>query len=63
MISDETYSKLAPWFEYYPDEDEEDYDGIHNGGVKGLKKNAPKDIRKLYSDIVKAEEKDNTKIF
>lgn len=55
MISSELYEKLKPWFEYYPDEDEEDFDGIHYGGVKGLKKDTPKDIRKIYNDIMKAE--------
>lgn len=62
MLSSEAFGKLKPWLEYYPDEDEEGFDGVHYGGVRGLKKDAPADMCNLYNDIVKSE-KDGLKVF
>lgn len=41
--------------EFYPYEDDPDYDGEHNGGLKGLKKNAPKDAIEEYKKYKQAE--------
>lgn len=40
--------KFWDYLDYYPDEDEDGYDGIHNGGVKGLREDAPDDAKKQY---------------
>lgn len=39
------------WWDYlvfYPYDDEEEYDGIHDGGIKGLRSDAPEDVKKAY---------------
>lgn len=46
------------WWEYaefYPGEDEEDYDGIHDGGIKGLTIDAPEKARKAYEEYIRQE--------
>lgn len=43
--------------EYYPDIDEKGYDGVHAGGVKGLKPDAPEWAKKAYDAVKKAEKK------
>lgn len=49
-MSDDEWLEYA---EFYPYEDEEGYDGIHDGGVKGLKPNAPEKARKAYEEYLK----------
>lgn len=39
--------------EYYPDEDEAGYDGVHDGGVKGISPDAPEEVRKAYTEYVR----------
>lgn len=46
------------WWEYvifYPREDEPDYDGVHDGGIKGLSVDAPEDVRKAFEQYLKEE--------
>lgn len=53
------YKVNLNWFDYvvfYPEEGEEGYDGIHNGGIKGLRDDTPKRIRKQYERDMKAFE-------
>lgn len=45
--------ELADWIEWYPTEDDEDYDGVHDGGIKGAKKNAPPEIKEEIYIIMK----------
>ena len=33
---------------YYPDEDEEGYDGIHAGGIKGIRDDAPEEAKEAF---------------
>ena len=40
-------AKVRPWFEYWPDMDQPDYDGVHCG-FKGLREDAPEEIKELY---------------
>lgn len=39
--------------EFYPDEDEEGFDGVHFGGIKGLKPDTPDEIKKEYEEYLK----------
>lgn len=41
------------YVEYYPYEDEPGYDGKHDGGIKGLKPGAPKEVRDAYETLMK----------
>ena len=36
--------------EYYPEEDEPGFDGVHYGGVKGVKADAPEWAKKAYEE-------------
>lgn len=36
------------YLEYYPDEDEKNFDGVHCGGVKGINQSAPEDVKLEY---------------
>lgn len=53
------------YLEFYPEEDEPDYDGIHDGGIKGISEDAPKAVKEAYDEYVKRLRKakeQNTKI-
>lgn len=39
--------------EFYPHSDEDGYDGQHDGGLKGIKENAPEDVKKAYEEYTK----------
>lgn len=44
------------WWEYltfYLEEDEPDYDGVHSGGIKGVRNDAPRDVNKEYEEYMK----------
>ncbi len=43
--------------EFYPHEGEPGYDGVHDGGVKGLQEDAPEEAVKQYEAWCKAQEK------
>ena len=45
------------YVEYYPCKGEDGYDGTHNGGVKGLSKDAPEDAVKHYNEYKEAQSK------
>ncbi len=48
------------WWDYiirYPYEDEPDYDGIHDGEIKGLRNDAPEEVKEefnRYLEIVRS---------
>ena len=44
---------------FFPYEDEPDYDGIHDGGIKGIKDDAPDFAKKAYDEYLKEENKLN----
>lgn len=44
------------YLEYFPCDDEEGYDGVHNGGIKGLSPNAPESAKKAYEEFRKVED-------
>lgn len=42
---------------FYPCEDESGYDGIHDGGIKKIKDDAPEQAKKAYENYLKEQEK------
>lgn len=44
----------SEWVEYWPDEDEEGFDGEHYGGIKGLKDGAPSEVVEAYNEYMRA---------
>lgn len=55
----EAYEKLKEFWDYlefYPDEDEPKFDGIHYGGIKGIKSDAPDTAKKAYTEYQKEKE-------
>ena len=54
----EPYGKLAEFWKYiefYPDEDEPDFDGVHYGGIKGISEDAPESARKAFAEYQKEQ--------
>lgn len=56
-ISFDAVDKFWDYLEYYPEQDEEGYDGIHNGGIKGLREDAPEEAKKQYAEYVKMQQR------
>jgi hypothetical protein len=53
---DVKFLEFYPYLEFYPDEDEVGYDGVHNGGMKGIKENAPDNIKEEFEIYLKEME-------
>ena len=49
------------YLERYPYDDEEDYDGIHDGGIKGIRSDAPESAKKAYYEFNKMEDEAKSK--
>ena len=47
---------------FYPEEDEPNYDGIHNGGIKGISQDAPKAAKEAYNEYVKRQRDTDIKV-
>lgn len=58
MIDYEQVKDFWDYIEYYPDEDEEGFDGVHYGGIKGLVENAPKKAQKAYMKFLMQQKND-----
>lgn len=54
MISEEQMNMFWKFLEFYPDEDEPGFDGIHYGGIKGIAPDAPKTAREAFNEYQKA---------
>ena len=57
---EELFPLFCDYLEYYPDEDDDNYDGIHSGGWKGIKADAPpeavaafKEYEKIYEEAAR----------
>lgn len=48
MISELEAAKFWKYLEFYPFEDDPDYDGIHSGGIKGIRDDAPDDAKSAF---------------
>lgn len=57
MESWEDVKSFWNYLEFYPEEDEEGFDGIHSGGIKGIREDAPEEAKKAYKEYVKKKEK------
>ena len=55
MESWENVKDFWEYLEYYPNEDEEGYDSIHSGGIKGLRPDAPESAKKAYAEWMKLQ--------
>lgn len=42
---------------YYPEEDEDDFDGIHYGGIKGIRDDAPAMAKKEFARFQEERER------
>lgn len=49
-------NKFIEYVEFYPDEDEPGFDGIHYGGVKGIRRDAPESAKKAFAEHLEWEE-------
>ncbi|MCD8042453.1 MAG: hypothetical protein LUH10_05255 [Tannerellaceae bacterium] len=50
---------------FYPDEDEPDFDGVHYGGIKGTREDAPESAKKAFEEYqaeLKEAEKNGIKL-
>lgn len=56
MLKWKVFEDFWDYVEFYPESDEDGYDGIHDGGIKGLVKNAPESAKKAYENYCKIEE-------
>lgn len=53
------------YLDFYPEEDEEGFDGIHDGGIKGIRDDAPGEAKKAfaeYQEKMKAARQSETKL-
>ena len=53
------YEKVKLFWDYllfYPYSDEDGYDGIHEGGIKGLREDAPEEARKQFLEYLREKE-------
>ena len=57
MESNTELEKFWEYLEFYPDEDELDFDGVHYGGIKGISDDAPESAKKAFSEYQKKREK------
>ena len=46
---------------WYPEEDEEGFDGIHYGGIKGISDNAPEAAKKAFYEYMRMQEEASKK--
>lgn len=62
------YSEVEKFWDYllfYPEEDEDGFDSIHLGGIKGIKSDAPDEAIAAYENYMKLQkgyEKENIKV-
>lgn len=61
MISWDEVKDFWDYIEYYPESDEEGYDGEHDGGIKGVRDDAPEEAKKAYRKYL-AKNKEGVKI-
>ena len=59
-LNDCGYIGYARWFDYLiycPAYDEEDFDGVHYGGIKGIREDAPDDVKKEFKEFMREYKK------
>lgn len=58
------YDDVKDFWDYllfYPEEDEEGFDGIHFGGISGMKENAPDEAVKAYEEYMRLQKEGKKK--
>ncbi|MBR5178964.1 MAG: hypothetical protein IKW90_09240 [Lachnospiraceae bacterium] len=56
-LSYSAVDKFYDYLEFYPEEGEAGYDGVHDGGWKGLRKDAPEEAKKQYEEYLQLQER------
>lgn len=41
------------YLDFYPDEDEPGFDGVHYGGIKGIRDDAPETVKEAFREYQK----------
>lgn len=49
--------KFWQYLVFYPESDEPDYDGEHDGGIKDIREDAPESAKKAYAEFLEIEKK------
>lgn len=49
MLTKEELDKFWDYLEFYPEEDEDGFDGVHYGGVKGIRDDAPDEAKRAFA--------------
>lgn len=65
MLAFDIVKEFWKYVIFYPYEDEADYDGVHDGGIKGISENAPDSAKQAffkYQKIEKEAEKNGIKL-
>ena len=52
-----TVKEFWDYLEFYAYEGEEGFDGIHDGGIKGIRVDAPESAKKAYAKWAEEEER------
>ena len=55
MIDYDTVKDFIDYVEYYPNEDEPGFDGVHYGGMKGLKSGVPESAVTAWNNYIEME--------
>ncbi len=50
MVSCVELEKFWEYVVFYPGMDEAGYDGVHSGGVKGIREDAPETAKKAFAE-------------
>lgn len=54
MISESQMNMFQEYLEFYPDEDEPGFDGVHYGGIKGIRQDAPEAAKEAFMEYQEA---------
>lgn len=53
MVNYEDVKEFWDYLEFYPEEDDEDFDGVHYGGIKGIRPDAPYEAKLAFQEYMK----------
>lgn len=49
MVSGKLWELFRDYLIFYPEEDESGFDGVHYGGIKGIKDDAPQSAKEAFA--------------
>lgn len=61
MFAPAFLDKFMNYVEGYPESDEPGYDGIHDGGIKGIRDDAPESAKQAFAEYMKRIEEGRKK--